>query len=165
MINPFTPMHNKFIQAFRDKGFRYLVLQDLTLEDHLFKKDKKYVLVSHYSDRGKALEHYSRVRNQELAEGIDLEDEKGREKLEQMLNVNSEYVLYSVLVTNPETVKRALDNLKYKIMKYIDDKPKWRISRNHTLVPELETVFGELQVVMKYAGQTIKVPLKVLETY
>ena len=50
-------------------------------------------------------------------------------------------------------------------MKYIDDKPKWRISRDHILRPELETVFGELQVVMKYSGQTIKVPLKVIETY
>ncbi len=165
MINPFTLMHNKFIPAFRAKGKRYLVLQNFTLEDHLFKKDKKYVLVSHYDDKGKALEHYCRVQNQEVAKFTDLEDGIEREKLEGMLNINSEYMLYSILVTNPETVKRALDNLKYKIMKYIDDQPKWRISRQHTLIPELETVFGELQVVMKYAGQTIKVPLKVIETY
>ena len=165
MINPFTPMNPSFIQAFRAKGKRYLVLQNFTLEDHLFKKDKKYVLVSHYDDDKKAREHLRQVEQQEVAQIIDLENEAGREKLESMLNINSEYVLYSVLVTNPAAVERALNNLKYKIMKYIDDKPKWRISREHTLRPELETVFGELQVVMKYSGQTIKVPLKDIETY
>lgn len=165
MINPFTLMNTKFIPAFRAKGKRYLVLQNFTLEDHLFKKDKQYVLVSHYDDKGKVLEHYTRVQDQEVAEIIDLEDEAGRKKLESMLNINSEYVLYSVLVTNPAAVEKALNNLKYKIKKYIDDKPKWRISAQHTLTPELEMVFGELQVVMKYSGQTIKVPLKVIETY
>lgn len=158
-------MNSKFLPAFRAKGKRYLVLQNFTLEDHLFKKDKKYVLVSHYADKGKALEHYSRVEAQEVAQVIDLENEEEREKLESMLNINSEFVLYSVLATNPEAVKRTLDNLKYKIMKYIDDKPKWRIGAQHTLTPELEMIFGELQVVMKYSGQAIKVPLKVIETY
>ncbi|MDQ6890686.1 MAG: hypothetical protein M3Z56_10475 [Bacteroidota bacterium] len=165
MINPFTPMNIKFIPAFRSKGKRYLVLQNFTLEDHLFKKDKKYVLVSHYDDKGKAQEHYTRVQQQEVAKIIDLENDAERQALESMLNINSEYVLYSVLVTNPAAVERALDTLKYKIKKYIDDKPKWHISREHTLRPELETVFGELQVVMKYSGHTIKVPLKVIETY
>ncbi len=165
MINPFTPMNPKFIQAFRAKGKRYLVLQNFTLEDHLFKKHKKYVLVSHYDDDKKAREHLMQVDRQEVAQIIDLEDEEGRRKLESLLNINSEYVLYSVLVTNPAAVEKALNNLKYKIKKYIDDKPKWRISGDHTLRPELETLFGELQVVMKYAGQTIKVPLKVIETY
>ena len=165
MINPFTPMNSKFIPAFRSKGKRYLVFQNFTLEDHLFKKDKNYVLVSHYDDKGKALEHYTRVQQQEIAKIIDLENDADTLTLESMLNINSEYVLYSILVTNPAAVERALDNLKYKIKKYIDDKPKWRISREHTLRPALETVFGELQVVMKYSGQTIKVPLKVIETY
>ncbi len=165
MINPFTQMNTKFIPAFRSKSKRYLVLQNFTLEDHLFKKDKKYVLVSHYDDKGKALEHYTRVQQQEIAKIIDLENDADTLTLESMLNINSEYVLYSILVTNPAAVERALDILKYKIKKYIDDKPKWRISREHTLRPELETVFGELQVVMKYSGHTIKVPLKLIETY
>ncbi len=165
MINPFTLMNTKFIAAFRAKGKRYLVLQTFTLEDHLFKKDKKYVLVSHYNDKGKALEHYTRVQHQDVAQIIDLESKKERESLEEMLNIKSAFVLYSVLITNPEALKRTLDNLKYKIMKYIDGKPKWRISAQHTLTPQLETVFGELQVVMKYSGQTIKVPLKAIEMY
>ncbi len=165
MINPFTQMNTKFIPAFRAKGKRYLVLQNFTLEDHLFKKDKKYILVSHYDDDKKAIEHLRQVQQQEVAQIIDLEDGVGREKLESMLNINSEYVLYSVLVTNPAAVEIALNNLKFKIKKYIDNKPKWRISGSHTLRPELETIFGELQVVMKYAGQTIKVSLKVIEKY
>lgn len=165
MINPFTVMNTKFIQAFRAKGKRYLVLQNFTLEDHLFKKDKTYTLVSHYDDDKKAREHLRQVQQQEVAQIIDLEDEAGRQKLESMLNINSEYVLYSVLVTNPAALSKALDNLKYKIKKYVDDKPNWHISREHTLRPELETLFGELLVILKYSGQTIKVPLKVIETY
>ena len=109
MINPFTPMNSKFIQAFRAKGKRYLVLQNFTLEDHLFKKDKKYVLVSHYDDDKKAREHLRQVQQQEVAQIIDLEDEAGREKLESMLNINSEYVLYSVLVTNPAAVEMSIE--------------------------------------------------------
>ncbi len=165
MINPFTLMSTKFIPALRAKGKRYLVLQNFTLEDNLFKKDKKYVLISHYDDKGKSLEHYSRVQHQEIAQVIDLEDEAGRGELEGMLNINADYVLYSVLITNPETVKKTLNNLKYKIQKYVDDKPKWRISRQHILVPDLETVFGELQVVLKYSGQAITVPLEIIELY
>ncbi len=165
MINPFTLMESKFIPAFRARGKRYMVLQNFTLEDHLFKKDKKYVLVSHYDDKGIALKHYELVQQQEVAQILDMEEEAERMELENMLNINSGYILYSVLTTNPDIVKKILDNLKYKIMKYVAAKPKWRISRNNTLVPKLKTIYGELQVEMNYSGQSITVPLKVIETY
>ncbi len=164
MINPFTLMNLKFISAFRERGKRYLVLQNFTRENNLFKQqDKKYLLVSHYSDRGLALLHYKEVINDEMAAMIDLEVDNERDRFEQMLFDGSGYIVYSILNSNPTATRLALDKLKYKIQEFIAKNTQWRISRQTEMVPDLETTFGELFVVLKYSGQTIRVPLKTFE--
>lgn len=165
MINPFTLMNDKFIAAFRQRGKRYLVLQNFTLENNLFKQPgKSYVLVSHYDDPGLALLHYKEVMREDMAMLIDLEIEQQRQQFESMLLPESGYIVYSVLNSNPAATKLALDKLKYKIQDYIATHTQWRISRHHEMIPALETTFGELFVVLKYSGQTIKVPLKEFES-
>lgn len=158
-------MHHGFINAFRKRGKRYLVLQNFTREDTLFKEEgKKYVLASHYDDKGLALLHYKKVIQEEEGRMIDLENDDERKEFDDMLNVNLNYKVYSILVSNPDEMKRAIDKqLKYKIQDYIAKHTNWRISRHHKMTPDLETTFGELFVVLKYSGQKIRVPLKDLE--
>ncbi len=165
MINPFTLMHQGFIAAFRQKGKRYLVLQTFSRENNLFKEEgKKYVLVSHYDRSAEAMHHYKVVKDDPVARTIDLENDGERSEFERMLNINSGYKVYSILDSNPEVTKRAIDKqLKYKIQDYIAANTQWRISRHHEFVPVLKTKFGELIVILKYNGHEIEVPLKELE--
>lgn len=165
MINPFSLMHSGYIDAFRMRGKRYLILQQFTRENNLFKEEgKTYLLVSHYDDLGLALLHYKEVKDEPVARMIDLEKENERIEFESMLSVNSEYIVYSILDSNPKATKMAIDKqLKYKIQDYVAKETKWRISRHHEFVPDLEVTFGELFVILKYSGRNIRVPLKDLE--
>lgn len=158
-------MHPGFIAAFRQKGKRYLVLQEFGRENNLFKEqDKKYVLVSHYERSAEAMHHYKVVKNDPLARIIDLENDSERSEFEKMLHVDSAYKVYSILDANPEATKRAIDKqLKYKIQDYIAANTQWRISRHDEFLPVLKTKFGELIVILKYHGREIEVPLKELE--
>ncbi len=160
-------MHSGFIDAFRKRGKRYLVLQKFTRENNLFKEaGKDYVLLSHYDVLAGAMHHYKVVKNEGLAKMIDLENGSERREFGEMLNVNSKYIVYSILDSNPTATKKAIDKqLKYKIQNYITTKTQWRISREQELVPVLKTRFGELIVILKYSGREIEVPLKELENY
>jgi hypothetical protein len=166
MLNPFARFDERFIAAFRNAKKRYLVSQTFTRENNLFKDPKKhYLLLSHYDDPNLAKAHLKAVENDKFADTFDLENEKDRERLLHMLDINSDFVIYSILDTNPKATKLTFDKIfKYKIQKYIANNTNWRISREQTYVPSLETTFGELFVILKYPGKReIKVKLEELE--
>ncbi len=165
MINPFTPMTPVFLSAYLQRKTIYLVIQNFTLENHLFKKEgKNYVLVTHYGDKGKALEHYDKIKEDTFSNFIDLGNEQQKTQFAEMLNSTSNYVMYSSLA-DLNAARQAVDKqLKYNIHKYLNDK-NWYIKKNDTYVPDLELQFGVLHVILRYSGQRITVPLSELETY
>ncbi len=167
MINPFTRMNEKFIPAFRQRGKRYLVMQEFKGENNLFKDPaKKYVLVSHYENPAEAMHQYKVVKEEPVSKLIDLDNEDDRKEFESIMNINSGFVVYSILVANPAATKRAVDKqLKYKIQNYIASNTQWHIGKEQSIVPELETTFGELFVILKYSAQKIRVALKELESF
>lgn len=165
MINPFSRMNEKFIAAFRKRGKRYLVIQEFKRENNLFKDlNKNYVLVSHYNNPAEAIHHYKVIKDQPLSKMIDLENEIERKELEGMLNINSSWIVYSILDADPAATKSTIDKqLKYNIRNYIAANTQWLIGREQEVVTELETTFGELFVNLKYSGRKIRVALKELE--
>ena len=165
MLNPFARFDERFIAAFRNAKKRYLISQTFTRENNLFRNSgKHYLLLSHYDDPNLAKAHLKAVENDKFADTFDLENEKDRERVKSMVDINSDYVVYSILDLNPKATKIAFDKIfKYKIQKYIANNTNWRIGREQTYVPNLETTFGELFVVLKYSGQEIRVKLEELE--
>ncbi|MEP6949112.1 MAG: hypothetical protein ABI863_07565 [Ginsengibacter sp.] len=165
MFNPFARFEPGFIPGFRNLKKRYLVLQTFKRENNLFKDPaKSYVIVTHYDNPGGAKEHLNAVKEDKFAQLMDLENAIDRNRLLEMLSINSAYIVYSILDANPKTTKNAIDKIfKYKIQKYISNNTQWRIGREQTVVPSLETTFGELFVILKSSGQTIRVKLEELE--
>jgi hypothetical protein len=165
MINPFTLMTPAFINAYEKRKTFHLVIQNFTLENNLFRQaDKKYVLVSHYADKQKALEHYIKIKNDAHSNLIDLSMPFQKEGFSRMLEKDSEYIMYSVLA-DLDTAKKAIDKqLKYKIQKYLTSK-NWHIPRDYKMVPDLELQFGILHVIFGFPNHRIKVPLSELENY
>jgi hypothetical protein len=52
-----------------------------------------------------------------------------------------------------------------KIKSYISATTRWRIGGDKTIRPKLEITFGELFVVLNYAGETLRVNLQEMERY
>ena len=191
MFNPFAKFEAKFIPALRNQKKRYLVSQIFTRAKDLFQEEEKvYLMLTHYDDLGRAKIHYNAVagnvkgnapavndkgelinlnnsennKKDKYAAILDLEKDEHRKKLEEMLSSGSKYVIYSSLIEDPRTVEDAMNRLfKEKIKQYIERFTTWRIPKDHTIVPRPELTFGELYIVMKFAGQTARVKLADLE--
>lgn len=164
MFNPFVKFEEKFIPAFRKVKKRYLVSQQFTRHEAQDKKDKNFLMLTHYDDKGLATIHFNALSADKFAAIIDLENDAHREKLLTMLHPGSKYMIYSSLTIDPKEVKSLSDKIyKEKIQKYIEKKTNWRIGREQTIKPKLEITFGELYVALKYGSQVIRVRLAELE--
>lgn len=161
MFNPFSKFQEKFIPTFRKVKKRFLVSQTFTRDK---KVGKTCLILTHYDDKGLAQIHFNAVSFDKFASIIDLEKDKHREKLLEMLTPQSNYLVYSSLTIDPAEVKKAVDGLfKERIQRFINNNTNWRISREQTVRPKLEVTFGELYVVLKYGTQTLRVKLEEIE--
>jgi len=167
MFNPFSKFEGRLIPKFRELKKRYLVSQIFTRDNDLFKEDGVIsLLLTHYDDPGLAKIHFNALSGDKYAAIIDLENEKHRSRIETMLKDENAYHLFSSLVLNNKILEDALDTIfTDKIRAYISRNTTWRIGSNKTIKPKLEITFGELFVVLKYSGQTIKVTLQEIEGY
>lgn len=165
MFNPFVRFQKRLIPAFRGTKERYLVSQTFTRENNLYKDpNKNYLLLSEYNDLGLAKIHYNAVANDKFATILDLENDKHREKLEEMLAPDSKYIIYSSLVGDPKKAKDALDkSLKGKMQKYLTMHTNWRIGKDEEILPNLEVTFGELYVWVRFGNQKVRDKLSVIE--
>lgn len=165
MFNPFSKFEGRFIQRFRELKKRYLVSQTFSRDNDLFKEEHTIsLLLTHYDDLGLAKIHMNALSADKYAAIIDLENEKHRKRVEEMLKDESTYHVYSSLVLNTKVLEDAMDNLfTDNIKNYITKNTSWRIGGSKTIRPKLEITFGELFVVLRYSGQTIKVTLAEIE--
>lgn len=164
MFNPFVLFEEKFISTFRKVKKRYLVSQTFTRVNKETNKDKVCLMLTQYADKGLAKIHFNALSSDKFASIIDLENDKHRKKLEEMLTLQSNYIIYSSLTIDPKEVKSLSDKIfKEKVQKFIEKKTNWRIGREQTIKPKLEITFGELYVALKYGTQTIRVRLEELE--
>ena len=130
----------------------------------VFAKDKVYIFLTHYEDKGSAIIHKEALKNDKYAALLDLENEKHRQKLNSMLSPDSNYILYSSLITKPEIVEETLNkSLSQNMKRYIQRQTNWQIARDQTIHPKMELIFGELFLRIKYGSQTIKVALTEIE--
>jgi len=165
MLNPFERFQRRFIDAFRKAGKSYLVSQTFeAARDPLGDTEKKYILFSHYGNLSQAQIHLSALQGDRYAAIIDLEKESHRNKILEMLKVESYYVVYSCLISSREAVEKRL-NAKYEknMRRYIEKNTNWRIGSGKTILPQLDIAFGELFIILKYGSQQIRITLAELD--
>ena len=167
MFNPFIKFESSFIPRFRSTNRRYLVSQTFSRQNDLFKDaDKNYIMLTHYSDLDKALEHHNAIISDEFSAVYDLEEDDDRSEVLDILGPGSSYEVYSSAITDPTKVQESMNKVFAKnIQNYISTKLKWPIGRDQTIRPKPEITFGELFVVLKMPGRYDRVRLSDIETY
>ena len=168
MFNPFVPFHIKMIEGFRKMKRPYLVAQtNLQAIDHFEEIPKVPLLLTDYDNLQGAQIHLNAITATDKYKSIiNLENEKHRSKLLEILGPGSNYRVYAAFIEDMKQVEKRLND-KYtgNIRNYISRRTNWRIGADKTIYPRLEAVFGELFVILKYGTQTERFRLSDLEKY
>ena len=154
------------IQGMLDTKRRYLVSQaNVHVSDTIGGITRIPILLTDYDDLGLAKIHFNAL-NERYAAIIDLEKPAHRRKLEQMLYPDSPYRVYAAFIDSMRKVEKRLnDTYSKKIRNYVAKNTTWRISADNIVSPKLQLIFGELFVILRYAGQEIRFKLLELRNY
>ena len=167
MLQPFVLLEQKHIDRLEKLKRPLLVTQTYTRGiGSLVKSDQVDILLSDYSDPGLAEMHKNAVRNDKYASIINLGNVDHYQKLIQMLEGNS-YRLYWCVIESEAAIEKILNAYyKSKVRDYITHNTTWRISGNDKLgAQNIEVVFGELFVNLKWRTQRKRVELSEIEKY
>ncbi|HTQ29158.1 MAG TPA: hypothetical protein VMI35_13565 [Puia sp.] len=165
MFNPFEKFRAAFIDGFRKAGKQYLVSQTYQRgKDPFDESTRTALLLSQYDTLSHAQIHLSAIKDDKYAAIIDLENEKHREKIKDMLMPDSPYIVFSILIPDKnEMDKRLFKKFEQKIRRYIDNKTTWRIPASDTVNSVLDIAFGELFILLKWRNNQLRLKLDDLE--
>lgn len=165
MFNPLEKFDSRLIDAFRNKGERYLVSQTYRQGlDDFWEPGKESLLLTHYAGLELAAFHVSMIREDKYKALIDLEKENHRTRIFEILRHDSKYVVYSSLIGDRKRVeKRANHTFKANIFRYIRRYTSWMIQPHEVLEPHLKLLYGEFLVSIERFGEQIQMKLTDLE--
>lgn len=165
MFNILEKFRPEMVEGFRKMKHRYLVSQTYREGiDHFDNNLKEPLLLTDYNDFNLARVHYNAVKKDKYAAIIDLEKDEHRQKVMGLLRSESKYIVYSAFVNNVQKIKERADfKFDASIRRYITKNTNWRIGSDKTINPQLQLIFGELFVIIKYAGQQLRIKLADLE--
>ncbi len=157
MFQPFELFKPEYIERLIRMDKIFLVSQTYIRADENFDDPKENIILSDYDRLGSAVDHYSAVRHDKYASVVKLNNPKHKHKIQEMLNPDSIYRLFWAIVISMDNVKKLMD-LKYKdnIMRYIMKNTTWRIGSDEPLRPSLQVIYGELFLILKRGGQTLR---------
>ena len=159
MLLPFEIMRTEYIaQMIRLKKI-YLVTQSYNMgEDPFGHTDKIGLIVSDYDDAGLAKIHLAAVKHDKYASIINLSSEIHLAKITEILQRDSAYAIYWAIVKDAEQLKRKVDT-KYSdhIRRYITKNTNWSIGGSTVFKPQLQVIFGELFVILKYGSHELRI--------
>ena len=159
MFLPFEIMRIEYInQLIRLKKI-YLVTQSYNMgEDPFGHADKIGIIVSDYDDPGLAKIHLAAVKQDKYASIINLSSNIHLAKITEMLQRDSAYAVYWAIVKDTEQLKRKVDTqFSDHIRRYIAKNTNWSIGGSTTLRPQLQVIFGELFVILKYGSHELRI--------
>ncbi|MES2778048.1 MAG: hypothetical protein V4722_27980 [Bacteroidota bacterium] len=158
MFQPFERLTHQYVERLIVLNKTYLVTQTYHRAISPGSAGGKIaIIVTDYEDLNMARGHLNAVRKDKFAAIVHLNNPEHVKTVDGMLQPGSKYEVYWAVVRSVAEVKKIL-NLKYKdhIRHYITKHTSWRIGSDKTITPNLETVFGELFLVMKYGGQVLR---------
>mgnify|MGYP003511993201 CR=1 FL=1 len=143
-----------------------MVVQKYERGKDMFLDENKISLVAtHYNNNPAAADHFKALKDTENGSLFDLENDIERQRFTEMLQPNSQFIIYTALTADKQKVKLSIDkNFKENIRRYIQKKTNWHIGGKETITPDLELIFGELFVILKYSGkQDLRVKMEEIE--
>ncbi len=143
----------------------WLVTQTYGGQSEHFERGQKIpILLTDYDDKGLAVIHKAAVKADCFSSVIDLNNKRHIDKLVEMLQADSRYLLYWAVVQDRERFKRMLDR-KYKdnIRRYLQTNTDWRIGADEHLRPNVQMIFGELFMILKWRKQALRVKFAEIE--
>jgi hypothetical protein len=167
MFQPFEQFRTIYVDKLIGLKKRYLVSQSYKRAfNHFAQEHKIDILLTDYDNPGAANIHLNAVKHDKYAAVLNLENQKHKQKLLEMLAPTSNYNLFWSVVKSSKELQQRI-NAKYKenMRRYIEKNTNWRIGRDTTLYPSVEVTFGELFIILKYSSQTLRIKFEEIEKY
>ena len=163
MLQPFEPFTSSILVRLVKLERPYLVTQTYHRAPPS-SEEKISLLLTEYNEPGGAKLHLNAVKKDKYAAIIDLQNDKHRKKLEEMLLPDSKYRLFFAMVHSTKGLENQVNNLyKENVKRYIDRQTNWRLNRSDEIKVSVQLTFGELFIVLKHMSQTIRVRLADIE--
>lgn len=166
MLQPFEHFKADYIPRLVELGKYYLVSQTYTrYPDHSAAAPKESLLLTDYADKSMAKIHLEALRQDRYAAILHLQHPAHVAKLEELSGAGSRFHVFWAVVKNVKELEEKINAVYKPNMKnFIEQNTNWRISRETTLRPSVELVFGELFITLKHGNQTIRVKFEDIET-
>lgn len=168
MRDPFILLQNDHVRKLVQLKRIYLVSQTYRspFTPPEINEVKTKLLITDYDDKGLAITHYRAVKTDKYAAVLDLQKPKHIEKIVELIKPSSAFLIFWGVVKNKELFEKQINNLyKDTMRKYIEKNTTWRISRDTTLFPKLEIIYGELFINLKYGRERLRVKFNELKAY
>ena len=117
--------------------------------NHFGDDAKEPILFTDYDEIMAAKIHYNALTDK-YRYVLDLENEKHRSKVIEMIGAGSKFKVYAAFVEDMKQVEKRLnDKYTNNIRNYVSRRTNWRIGADKTIYPRLEVIFGELFVRLR----------------
>lgn len=165
MMQPFVKFEKIHLQKVIELGNKYLVSQSYGRVDHFMDQGHIYILLTDYNDLGLAHIHHKAVRTDRFGAIIHLDKPAHLLKINEMLNGN-EYALYwSVVPSTADLKKRLHTSYKNKIRKYLMQKTSWQVGKDEQVRSQMQVIFGELFLILKWRNQRLRIKFAEIERF
>jgi hypothetical protein len=163
MLQPFEPFTGSILIRLTKLERPYLVSQTYH-RAHPSPEEKIQLLLTDYNEPGGAKLHFNAVKKDKYAAIIDLQNDKHRKKLEDMLLTDSKYQLFFAVVRSTNKLEQQIrTRFTEKIKLYVKQQTNWRPRRADEVSASVQLTFGELFIVLKHFSQTIRIRLEDIE--
>lgn len=164
MLQPFIKLLPLYVERLEATNKKYFVTQSYKAGTDRTQENKiASLLVSVYDDPGLAETHWNAVRGDAMAAVINLNRPAHKQKLYEMLSGTKYHVYWAVVKDSADLEKKI--NAKYKdnMRRYLERTTDWKFSRDASLRPSIQLVFGELYINLRYGAQLIRVKFEEIE--
>lgn len=143
----------------------YLVSQSYKRGENPHEENPKTsLLFSDYDDPGLAKIHLNTLRGDKYAAIIDLTKSEHKQKLLEMLSPQSPYRLYWNMVRSREKVESDIDkNYRDNVRRFVSRRTDWQPSRDESVSTEVEVIFGEIMITLRYGKKRERITFEELE--
>ncbi len=166
MLHPFEPFKASYIPKLLELKKYWLVAQTYHRYDNLVTTEAKTsLLLTDYDDNNMAQTHVKALSNDKYAALLHLQHPPHKAKVLELLEPESKYQVFWAVVKSVKEMEAKINHgYKDHMKRYIEKHTSWRMSRDTTLRPSLQLVFGELYIILKYGSQTLRVKFEDIET-
>lgn len=163
MFNPFPLFDVKYLGGFKQKGVKCFVKQTYDRGRNLLEDNPRpSFLISHYTDKGLALEHMDALKHDSKACILMIDNEDDLKELQRMGSKHSDSLVYMYFKQADGEI-RAKKVLDKKLHAYIDYKLGWKVAGGTTVEMKLDFIFGDIYVELRYGSKFKKVKIEEIE--